>query len=110
MHIIQPSSQKSDWSDEEWDGDKHRVRKLERKQTEEEEEKGQKQKKEDCIPSEPEYDPTQEAKTMPKFTPEINLALDPKYYPSNYVPGQEEDSVSCLVNNLVPPADKVVER
>ena len=104
-----PSAQESDWSDEDLDSDRHRVRELERKQKEEEE-KRQKQKKEDYCPSEPEYDPTQEAEAMPKFTPKMKLALDPNYYPPNYVPGQEEDSVPSLVSNLVPPPDKLADQ
>ena len=47
---------------------------------------------------------------MPKFTPKMKLALDPSYYPPNYIPTQEEDSTPSLVNNLVTPPDKLEDQ
>ena len=47
---------------------------------------------------------------MPKFTPKMKLTLDANYYRPNYVPGQEEDSTPSLVNNFVPPTDKLEDQ
>ena len=46
--------------------------------------------------------------TLPHCDPKMKQALDPNYYPLNYVPKQEEDAPT-LVDNLVTPPTKTTK-
>ena len=43
----------------------------------------------------------------PNVVPKEKLALDPNYYPPNYVP--EEEDAPLIVDNLVTPPEKVLK-
>ena len=74
------------------------------------EQKDEEQLQKDSHPSEPMYNPIEKKEAMPNLTPKMKLALDPNYYLPNYVPDQEEDSTQSLVNNMVPPPDKLEDQ
>ena len=93
---------KSDWSDENWDGDKQREQQAKKR------EQQNQQKKEDLTkdycPSRPMYDPTFKQDPLPHCTPKEKLTFDPNYYPQGYIPKEEE--ARLLVNNLVTSPEK----
>ena len=71
--------------------------------TKEEEKKTRKNKvPKDYHPTSPVYYPSFKQDPLPHSTPKETLAMDPDYYPPNYI-CEEEDSSLSLVNNLVPP-------
>ena len=72
------------------------MREEERKEQEwREEEKNNK----DYHPPSPVYDPIFKQDPLPHCSPKEKQALDPNYYPPNYVP--EEEDAPILVDNLV---------
>ena len=108
-----PSPQESNWSDKDWNGNRQREREVRRKKEQQQKEKEEKNKKEqvpkDYFPPIPIYDPTNKEDTLPHCDPEMKQALDPNYYPLNYVPKQEEDA-STLVHNLVSPLARTTKK
>ena len=51
------------------------------------------------------YDPTFKQDCLPCCSPKDKLALDPDYYPQNYVPHEEEQETPLLIDNLVNPPE-----
>ena len=96
-----PSPVDSDWSEEDWDGDIE-GRKRQEKQRKEEKvrEKQEEYRIPDYNPLNLIYDLDQEEEVLLKLTPKEKLDLDPKYYPQNYMPKQED--APTLVDDLVP--------
>ena len=98
---LQPSPIDSVWSEEDLDGDIER-RKRQEKQRKEEEAKQREWEEEkipDYDPTSPVCNPDQKKDALPSLSPQEKIELDPNYYPSNYLPKQED--TPTLVNNLV---------
>ena len=55
------------------------------------------------------YDPTFKQDPLPHYCPEEKLAMDPDYYPCNYVL-EEDNNAPSLVINLVPPPVREQEK
>ena len=96
----------SKWSDEDWNGYRHRERE-ERKKEQQEKKETEQNKKEDSVqkdycPPSPIYNPSFKEDTIPAQI-EKKQYLDQNHYSSNYVPNYGEDAPT-LVNNLIPKA------
>ena len=88
------SPQESDCSNEDWNGDRQRVREEEKKKQLQKEEKNKEGKvPNDYYPASPDYDPNYKQDLLPHCGPKEKQALDPNYYPPNCVP-EEEDAHS----------------
>ena len=94
-----PSPIESDWSDEDWNGEKQRVKEEKKKDQQGQEKNKEKKVPNDFCPTSLVYDPTFKQDPLPCCSPKEKLALDPNYYPPNYVP--EEEDAPLLIDNLV---------
>ena len=99
-----PSAQEFDWSDKDYNGNRHGEREDRKKKEQQNEEDKKKNKEEqvpvDCFPPGPIYDLTNKEDALPHCDPKMKQALDPNYYPPNYVARQEEDAPT-LVDNII---------
>ena len=85
-----PSPIESNWPNEDRNGDKQRAKEEKREEEQQDQEKNDEKKvANDYHPTSPVYDPKFKQDPLPHYSPKEKLALDPNYYPPNYVPDEE---------------------
>ena len=55
----------------------------------------------DYHPNSPVYDPTFKQNPLSHCSPKEKLVLDPDYHPQNYVPNEEGEDTTLLIDDLV---------
>ena len=107
LSALHPSPVESDWSDEDWNGEKPRAKEEKKRKQEPQAQQKEEDLTKDYCSSSPVYDPMFKQDSLPHFTPKEKVALYPNYYPQGYIPEeQEKDDAPLLMINLVNPLEK----